>query len=217
MPPASGPAWNPATESRRDREAGNVRAPWLRGHDNSRLAGDEFPISIGGVPVANELKILQIGTNRLFEPMHNMLLVTDSFGISMMYALLNRVEIDPSQNHATSRSKQFDITVRFPLLMCLRASVTGTPLSEIAFAYTKGRAADPVPPGKTQTTLKGSGVLVLKALTPIYVDFYEKHRRWIRDTFGGDSYAWPSLLRLRNLKSGNLRHGVGTVLAFQVI
>jgi hypothetical protein len=83
-------------------------------------------------------------------------------------------------------------------------------MAEIAFAFHPNKPK-PVPPGKTQTTVQGYGHYVLGAVTPVYVDFWEKHRRWIRATCGAESYKWPPLFEFARMVRNFISHHAGHV------
>jgi hypothetical protein len=158
------------------------------------------------------IRDLREGQSRLFEPMHKVTLILDSFGIGIMYALLGRVEIEESvRNSTAAQCAQFPITVRIPVVKTLRAVAQGKPLTEIRFAFLEKKPAPPLPPGKVQTTVKGHGAITLSAITPIYVDFFEKHRLWIKASFGSDAYKWSPLFNFARALRNFISHHAGHV------
>jgi hypothetical protein len=111
--------------------------------------------------------------SRLFEPMCKIQLIVNAIGIGIMVVLIGKLETDPPIAQATCT--QFPIIVRFPLLMVMQNIAKGEPVNEIGFQFAP-KELPVVPPGKAQTTIKDYGRNALMAITPIYVDFYERHR-----------------------------------------
>jgi hypothetical protein len=160
------------------------------------------------------LRKLRINESRLFEPLHKLILIADSVGIASIYALRGVVEpIEETPRNATAAECiQFPtLVVRFPILTTLRATVTGSPLTELTLGVVERKPPPPLPPGRAQSTIKGHGGFALILMTPIYVDFFEKHRLWIRATFGGDPYAWPGLLNFARCLRNFISHTAGHV------
>ena len=161
-----------------------------------------------------QLRKLKSGESRLFDPLHKLILISDSVGIASIYALLGVVEpIEETPRNATrAECIQFPtIVVRFPVLTALKAVVRGSPLTQFTVAFVERKPPPPLPPGRATTTLKGHGAFALSLMTPIYVDFFEKHRRWLRAQFGGDPNSWPMLFNFARALRNFISHNAGRV------
>jgi hypothetical protein len=162
--------------------------------------------------LSGQQRTLRKGESRLFEPMHNIVLIADSVGIAVMYALLGRVEpiAEIPQNDTAVQCAQFPFFVRFPVLTTLKRVAQGNPLTEMKVSFPP-TGPSPLPPGKAQSTVKGHGAFALTLITPIYVDFFERHRLWIKATFGGDAYAWPPIFNFARVLRNFVSHHAGHV------
>lgn len=151
--------------------------------------------------------MLKKGQHRLFEPMHKVLIIVDGMGLGIQAALIGRLE---TGNYSSATSNEFDLLVKFPYRRPTEALAIGLPMEEIAFAFDPNKP-EPVPAGKTQTTVKGYGNYALEAVTPVFVDFWEKHRRWIRGKCGDESYKWPPLFEFSRMVRNFISHHAGCV------
>jgi hypothetical protein len=143
--------------------------------------------------------------------MYKLLIIADAMGLAVMAVLTGKLDLDPAKNHATATSNQFGLMVRFPLLSPTQAIVQGAPLDEIAFAFTPGIDLPDLPPDKARTTIGSFGNHVLDAVTPVFVDFFERHRPWARTKCGGDAYAWPTILNFARVVRNAISHHDGHV------
>jgi hypothetical protein len=165
-------------------------------------------------PMQPQLRKLERGKSRLFDPMHKIVLVMDSVGIASMFALLNRVDpIEETPRNATRvECVQFPmLVVRVPILTLLRTTVQGAPVSDFIIGFVDKKPPPPLPLGRAQSTIERHGALALQLMTPIYVDFFEKHRSWIKNKFGGDAYAWPSIFNFARALRNFVSHHSGQV------
>jgi hypothetical protein len=157
-------------------------------------------------------RILRKGESRLFEPIYNIALISNSMGIAIMFAFLGRVELDESpQNDSAAFCSQFPIVVRYPALTPIRAIAHSTPYDEMHVGFLPKEVAILQPPGKMHTEFKGYGRSVLMAITPVFVDFFEKHRAWIKSQFGGDAYVWPTIFNFARVLRNFISHHAGRV------
>ncbi len=144
--------------------------------------------------------------------MHKVVLILDSFGIGILYALLGRVEIEESTRNSTAiQCVQFPIVIRVPIVTTLRAVAQGKPVTQIRFAFLEKKPPPPLPAGMEKTTIEGHGATTLSAITPIYVDFFEKYRSWIRAKFDGDPYTWPEPFNFARVLRNFISHHAGRV------
>jgi hypothetical protein len=146
--------------------------------------------------------------------MHKLVLIADSVGIATMYALLGHVEpIEETARNATrAECTQFpSIVVRFPIFTLLRTTIQATPLSEFTIGFVVRKPPPPLPPGKAQSTVKGHGKFVLGLMTPLYVDFFERHREWMEETFPTQKDQWPPLFFFAFMLRNFISHSAGRV------
>jgi hypothetical protein len=153
------------------------------------------------------IRVLTKGQHRLFDPLHKVLIIVDGIGLGIAAALLGRVE---QGNYSSATSNEFGLLVKFPYLIPTVSIARGQPMAEIAFAFHPNQP-EPLAAGKTQTTVRGYGDYVLGAVTPVYVDFWEKHRRWVRASCGSESHKWPPLFEFARMVRNFISHHSGHV------
>ena len=158
------------------------------------------------------MRTLKRRESRLFEAMHTTALVLDSFGVGIMYALLGRVEgmVSPQHDTACECNQVPGYVIRIPVLVALRALASAKPVNELTMGLVPAPPKE-LPPGKARTTVKGHGATTLTAITPIFVTFYEQHRRWISATLGSDSSSWPPLFNFARVIRNAISHHQGRI------
>jgi hypothetical protein len=142
--------------------------------------------------------------------MLKVLTIADAIGIAYMAVVSGKIDVDPDKNHATATCKQFPIIVRYAVLKPTLSIVREEPLTEIAFAFTPLNPPA-LPLDKPKTKVKGVGRALTSAISPVFVDFYEKHRHWLRATFGSDTTAWPPLFNFARMLRNFISHTEGRV------
>lgn len=158
--------------------------------------------ALSGVRVLNE------GKDRLFDPMHRVLIIIDGIGIALTALITGRLV--EAGKYAVIGCRQFPIEIKAPVLTPTQALACGSPMTEIGFFFGP-KEATVLPPGQTQTNIKGYGHPTLVAVTPIYVDFFEKHKGWLRATLGGDPNTWPPLFNFARAVRNFISHHAGHV------
>jgi hypothetical protein len=153
------------------------------------------------------IRVLNKDQHRLFDPLYKLLIIVDGIGLGMAAALLGRIE---QGFYSQATSNEFGLFVKFPYLTPTASLARGEPMIEIAFAFHPTHP-QPVLDGQTRTTVQGHGQNVLEAVTPVYVDFWEKHRRWIRRTCGTESYKWPPIFEFARMVRNFISHHAGHV------
>jgi hypothetical protein len=180
-----------------------TRKPYSPGHDIARLFEKEVDIPLSGVRVLSE------GKTRLFEPMLKLLFIADALAVALLVLHRGKVNLDAEKDHATATCKQFPIILRYPVLKPTLSILHEEPLTEITFSFTP---LDPpaLPPTAGKRKLKGVGRSLLGAVSPVFVDFYEKHRSWMTATFGKHP-DWPPLFRFAWMLRNFISHTEGRV------
>lgn len=153
------------------------------------------------------IRVLRRGQDRLFDPLHKVLVILDGIGLGMAAALLGRIE---PGDYSSATSGQFDILVKFPYLKPTESIARGQPMPEIAFAFQPNRP-EPIAPGKTQTLVAGYGRYVIETITPVYVDFFEKNRRSLITKCGEKTCQWPPFFQFVRAIRNFISHSSGKV------
>ena len=154
-------------------------------------------------------RLLIRGKDRSFEPMHKVIVIADGIGIAIQIVKFGGI-FNPKLSRATATCVQFPIVVEFPFLSPTVAMVRGAPTDEFKIEFLP-KTTTPLNPNETQTVVRGYGRNVLEAITPVYVDFFEKHRRWLKAKFGGDANAWPPLFNFSRAIRNFISHRSGCV------
>ncbi len=162
--------------------------------------------SLSGIRVLNE------GKDRLFAPLHKLVLIADGLGIAIMAVQSGGHFEFTGVPCTTALCGSFPVAVKFPLLMPTIAMAEGRPMTEIAFSF-EPKTPQIVPPGKKANIVQDYGNSVLHALTPIYVDFFEKHRRWLKAKYPGSNanVDWPPLFNFARMIRNFISHHAGHV------
>ena len=149
--------------------------------------------------------VLRKGQTRLFEPMHKMIVVIDAISIAMMLVIARSIALGPTSTGA-AKSLQFPL-VHFPALAPIEALAREQPLDEITISFLPPEPFTP-PPGWAEMATPKSAKwqrYALSAITPIFVDFYERH------TLSGDPYSWPSVLNFARVIRNAISHHDGHI------
>lgn len=143
-------------------------------------------------------------SHRLFEPMRKVCVVVDALGIAVSFVRLNRVEAKMG-DYVACISLQLPIEVRLASLAPVTSIAWDRPVSGIEigfFPVTKGPSY--------QSKIAGTKDVLMGLVTPIYVDFYEQHRTWMRATYG-DLDRWPELFRFAWAVRNAISHHGGKI------
>jgi hypothetical protein len=143
--------------------------------------------------------------DRLFEPIEKIALVIDALGTAFTVMQTGRV-LAKLGDYAGVEAKLFCMEVRIPLTVPLLAVVKNLNVDYIQIGFDPRNNLS-TPLGKVE----GFNKILLGLITPVYVDFIEKHRSWIRSAYGGDANAWPNLLNFARLVRNFISHHGGRV------
>jgi hypothetical protein len=157
-------------------------------------------------------RVLIAGKDRLFEPLSALLLITDGLGIAIrVVATGGSTHLHGQEDGASATCVLFPTTVYFPSLLPTAAVALNSPLSKITFRF-EAATPDPIPPGMVRTTVKGYGHAVLGAITPVYVNFCEQHRKWLRTKYPGGHRTFPPFYQFARAVRNFISHGAGHVI-----
>jgi hypothetical protein len=143
-------------------------------------------------------------THRLFESMRKLCVVVDALGIAVSFIRLNRVEAKMG-NYVACLSLQFPMEVRLASIAPVTSIAWDRPVSGVEIGFfdaTKGP--------NYQNEITGTKNVLMGLITPIYVDFYEKHRPWIGKTLGALD-KWPELFRFAWAVRNAISHHGGKI------
>lgn len=112
------------------RQGCRSRMPWRTIASSPSIVSDLLVFGDRVMTYLSGIRVLRRGQDRLFDPMHKVLVILDGIGIGIAAALLGRIE---PGNYSSATSGQFDILVKFPYLTPTESIARGQPMPEIAF------------------------------------------------------------------------------------
>src|SRR6266404_3486521 len=131
--------------------------------------------------------------HRLFDLMRNLVFIVDA-----LFAAISATKQGADWNGVASgvlpfKSTQFGISVILPIGVLMPALLNNKPVRIIGVAFFLTKDIGP-PLRKTAYTATLPPRILDNMIAPLYVDFFERYRPWIKTNYGGDPYAWPALL-----------------------
>jgi hypothetical protein len=141
---------------------------------------------------------------KLFESMRTVILMTEAFCICI--AAIRDGDIPGADNRLRYTAREFGLEVLTPMGAIMRNLVRGEETGTLTLTI-KALEADPPATNRVNVFPRALTGLV----TPVYVDFFERYRPWIRANCGGDSYAWPPILNFARAVRNWISHHHGRV------
>jgi hypothetical protein len=142
-------------------------------------------------------------SGRLFEPLLTFIVTFDALGIATDSIKRGTLDLTPGNN--AIEAHQFGLWIKFTALHPTQAMTKNIRPNgfELIFSPLEG-------PKGTQLgeVMFGYMTMTMAIATAIYVEFYERHARWIRQKYGGDTKNWPPLFNFaRTIRNFIVHHG----------
>lgn len=161
------------------------------------------------------IRTLIVEESRLAEPLFKATLILDALLIATAGVktgkfdgeILETGQLRTSVIGASAlECKQFPLWVRMPAFSATVALVHGVKVKRMEVEFSPANTIT-----HNDIDVADISIVILSVITPLYVDFFEKHRHWLKATYGGDAYAWPMLFNFGRVIRNFISHHAGHV------
>lgn len=144
--------------------------------------------------------------NRLFQPMYSLSIIFDAIAIAMDMMLFGKIRSNMG-DFAEAACTQFPLVVRLPLLTPSIAISQNLTCSGIELNIVPSNGS----PVLADQAVTGYSKSIIDIVSPIFVNFYEKHYDWMRDNIDKNPYSWPTVLNFSRAVRNFMVHHDGRV------
>ncbi len=140
------------------------------------------------------------GAHRLHGPLNNLLILTASMATALHWIQNGTVNFKTGA-YVTAESNQFDVEVRLPIHGPLEVALAGVVPDEIRLKFV---------PKKTESDgdrISGFRNVIMYAVVPIFVDFYENSKPWLKANVSTDRQQWPAIWNFGRVIRNATAHG----------
>jgi hypothetical protein len=144
--------------------------------------------------------VTENGKHRLHPYLFNLVTLTGALGVALHAVAENRI-VDENSSISIQASS-FDLAIAFPTAKAVRTAWYGVTPNRISLEFSS------IPPrNKQQQGRHGKmlGIMGL-AMPPIFIDFFENHRRWL-DSQKFKIDQWPSTMAFARVLRHSFAHG----------
>lgn len=146
--------------------------------------------------------------HRLFDLMRNLVFIVDALFVAVSATKQGDDWNGVASGFLPFKSIQFGITVSMPVGVLMPAVLNSEPVRAIGVAFFLTKDIGP-PLRKTTYRAALPPRILENMITPLYVDFFERYRPWIKTTYG--SGTWPPLLDFARAVRNWISHHQGCV------
>jgi len=144
------------------------------------------------------------GKDRLFQPFMRSIHIMDAMSIAM--SVMSGQGVSPDENSLLGITcNQFQLAIYIPAIRPTRALVKGVRVETVGVSF----GPKPVKPDDVKSI--NTEEVGLSLVDPIFVDFYEKHRKWIAAKYSGETQNWPPIFNFARMLRNFISHHEGRV------